>query len=105
MHGTGERNVDAVETHAGCMPLILPALATRLAIDDLVAQIDGLVLTGGRANVEPHHYDGPPFPDDEPIDPERDHTVLPLVPGRETVSELNTTWLLLRAVPNLWSKM
>ena len=31
------------------------------------------------ANVEPHHYDGPAFPPDEPIDPGRDALVLPLV--------------------------
>ena len=29
--------------------------------------------------LEPHHYGGPPFPDDEIIDPRRDATVLPLI--------------------------
>ncbi|MCB1744272.1 MAG: gamma-glutamyl-gamma-aminobutyrate hydrolase family protein [Gammaproteobacteria bacterium] len=79
IHSTGERNVDAVERFSGCLPLVLPALGDRLDIADLVRRIDGLLLTGGRANVQPHHYGGPPFPDDEPIDPDRDATVLPLV--------------------------
>ncbi|GIS87425.1 MAG: hypothetical protein CM1200mP18_01350 [Gammaproteobacteria bacterium] len=47
--------------------------------DRLADRIDGLVLPGGRANIEPHHFLGEPFPDDEPIDPGRDDTVLELV--------------------------
>jgi len=79
VHGTGAKNVDAVERCAGCVPVMLPPLGERLDIESFVERIDGLVLTGGRANVEPHHYEGPPFPDDEPIDPERDATVLAMV--------------------------
>ena len=51
-----------------------PPLGDRLHVDSFAERIDGLVLTGGRAIVEPHHYDDPPFPDDEPIDSERDGT-------------------------------
>ena len=51
----------------------------------LASRLDGLMLTGGRANVEPHHYEGPPFPEDEVRDPPRDNTVLPLV--RECVAQ------------------
>ena len=79
VHGTGAKNIDAVERFAGCVPVMLPALGERLDVEAFVERIDGLVLTGGRANVEPHHYDGPPFPDDEPIDPERDATALAMV--------------------------
>ena len=79
VHATGTKNIDAVERFAGCVPVMLPALGDRLAVESFVERIDGLVLTGGRANVEPHHYDGPPFPDDEPIDPERDATALAMV--------------------------
>ena len=61
------------------MPFIIPAMGEKLDIQATVDSIDGLLLTGGRANVEPHHYGGPPFPDDEPIDPARDGVVLPLV--------------------------
>ena len=79
VHGTGAKNIDAVERFSGCVPVMLPALGERLDVESFVARIDGLVLTGGRANVEPRHYDGPPFPDDEPIDPERDATALAMV--------------------------
>ena len=75
-HAVGEKNVDALETFSQCIPLVLPAVGSRLDTASLVSQIDGLVLTGGRANVEPHHYDGPAFPPDEPIDPGRDGAML-----------------------------
>lgn len=79
LHGTGQRNVESLQRLVDCIPLILPPLGERLDIPELLRNMDGLVLTGGRANVEPHHYDGPPFPPDEPIDPGRDTLVLPLV--------------------------
>lgn len=79
VHATGERNVESLRRMVECTPLLLPPLGTRLDIPDLVRCMDGLILTGGRANVEPHHYGGPPFPPDEPVDPGRDALVLPLV--------------------------
>ena len=79
VHGSSAKNVDAVERFSGCVPVLLPPLGGRIDVESFVERIDGLVLTGGRANVEPHHYDGPPFPDDEPIDPERDATALAMV--------------------------
>lgn len=84
-HGSGERYIRAVSVGAGAVPMVIPALADEFDYVDLAARIDGLMLTGGRANVEPHHYGGPPFPDDEIRDPQRDHTVLPLI--RECVKQ------------------
>ncbi|MBS38418.1 MAG: hypothetical protein CMO26_21145 [Thiotrichales bacterium] len=78
-HVTAEKNIDAVQRFSDCVPIIVPALGDRLQIESFLSHVDGVVLTGGRANVEPHHFDGEPFPDDEPIDPDRDATVLPLV--------------------------
>ena len=65
----------------GGIPLVIPALRERVFICDILSIIDGLLLTGGAANIEPHHYGGPPFPPNEKIDPERDNTVLPLIRG------------------------
>ena len=79
VQATGAKNIDAVERFSGCMTVMLPALGDRLDVEAFVERIDGLVLPGGRANVEPCHYDGPAFPDDEPIDPERDATALAMV--------------------------
>ena len=79
IHGVGDRYIQAVRQGSGGDPLLVPALAEAIDHDRLADRLDGLFLTGGRANVEPHHYDGPPFPDDEFRDPARDNTVLPLI--------------------------
>ncbi len=79
VHATGERNIHALMKMVDCIPVLLPPMGTALDVADLVSRMDGFVLTGGRANVEPHHYDGPAFPPDEFIDPGRDALVLPLV--------------------------
>ncbi|RPI47883.1 MAG: gamma-glutamyl-gamma-aminobutyrate hydrolase family protein [Betaproteobacteria bacterium] len=79
VHATGERNVHSLLKMVDCIPVLLPPIGAALDVVELVSRMDGFVLTGGRANVEPHHYDGPAFPPDEPIDPGRDALVLPLV--------------------------
>ncbi len=79
VHATGERNVHALVRMVDCIPLLLPPVGAAMDIDALVSRVDGVVLTGGRSNVEPHHYDGPAFPADEIVDPSRDSLVLPLV--------------------------
>ena len=79
VHATGERNIQSLLKMVDCIPVLLPPMGAAVDIVELVSHMDGVVLTGGRANVEPHHYDGPAFPADEPIDPGRDALVLPLV--------------------------
>jgi len=76
---TGERSIQSLVKMVDCIPLLMPPVGAAVDVVELVSRMDGLVLTGGRANVEPHHYDGPAFPADEPIDPGRDALVLPLV--------------------------
>jgi putative glutamine amidotransferase len=78
-HAAGETNIDSLSQYSQCLPMILPAMGERLDIESLLPQLDGLLLTGGRANIEPHHFGGVAFPQDEPIDPQRDATVLPLI--------------------------
>lgn len=79
VHGTGERNVHSLLKMVDCIPLLLPPVGAAVDVGELVSRMDGFILTGGRANVEPHHYGGPVFPPDEIIDPGRDALVLPLV--------------------------
>ena len=79
VHGTGQTVVQSVIRHVDCIPFLLPGMNEPYAFDDLAGRLDGLVLPGGRANIEPHNFSGDPFPEDEPIDPGRDHTVLPLI--------------------------
>jgi putative glutamine amidotransferase len=78
-HWVGDKYVRAVSDAAGAMPLLLPALAGRLAAADIVARLDGLLLTGSRSNVEPHHYLGEASQPGTLHDPERDALTLPLI--------------------------
>ena len=79
IHGSGEKYIRAVADGAQAVPFLVPALGGETDLPALIGHLDGVLLTGGRANVEPHHFDGPPFPDDEIRDPARDNTVLPLI--------------------------
>ena len=78
-HGAGESYIGAVAKGAEAMPVVIPALGGDFDAGAVAQRIDGLFLTGGRANIEPHHYGGAAFPDDEIRDPARDATVLPLI--------------------------
>ena len=78
---TSKKYAEVVANFSNTTPILIPAFGAKTNFEVILGQINGLLLTGGRANVEPHHYQGSPFPDDEIIDPERDETVLPLVRG------------------------
>jgi putative glutamine amidotransferase len=79
VHSVGEKYVTAVTDAAGAVPFLVPALGRRLDVDHVLAQLDGLVLTGSPSNIEPHHYAGGPEPENNETDPDRDATTLPLV--------------------------
>ena len=79
VYATGERNIHSLMKMVDCVPVLIPPVGAAMDVVELVSRMDGFVLTGGRANVEPQHYDGPAFPADEIIDPGRDALVLPLV--------------------------
>lgn len=63
----------------GALPLIVPPLGDKLAVDTLLESVDGILLTGGVSNIEPRHYQGGASYEDCPHDPDRDATVLPLI--------------------------
>lgn len=75
---TGERNVRAVAEVAGALPLIVPGLPNIVDIDSLLTVVDGILLTGGRANVHPTYFNTEPHPAHEPYDQNRDAIALPL---------------------------
>ncbi|MBV6418328.1 MAG: Gamma-glutamyl-gamma-aminobutyrate hydrolase PuuD [Steroidobacteraceae bacterium] len=79
-HVVGEKYIRAVIDAAGGLPLVIPALGDELAMDELLAQLDGLLLPGSRSNVEPRRYAGEPSDPGTEHDPARDATTLPLVP-------------------------
>jgi putative glutamine amidotransferase len=78
-HVVGDKYARAVLEAAGCLPLLIPALAEELGLDELLARLDGVMFTGSYSNVEPHHYSGPPSDPGTLHDPARDATTLPLI--------------------------
>ena len=80
-YSTGKRYANAVKQFADAVPVLVPSCIDSNDLDVVLGSLHGLVLTGGRANIEPHHFNGSAFPKDEPIDPERDRVALDLVPA------------------------
>ena len=76
----GEKYVRAVVDGAGCLPLLVPTLDPVLPLRDVLAGLDGLLLTGAVSNIEPHHYSDEPSYEGNLLDPRRDATNLPLIP-------------------------
>jgi len=78
-HVVGDKYARAVLDAAGGLPLLIPALAEELGLDELLARLDGVMFTGSHSNVEPHHYSGSPSEPGTLHDPARDATTLPLI--------------------------
>ena len=76
---TGERNLASVAQVTGALPLIFAGEPTITDIGDLLSAVDGIVLTGARANVHPSRFDTEPDKKHEPYDEDRDAVALPLV--------------------------
>lgn len=74
----GKKYLDAVRL-AGCQPLVVPG-ATREEIDDLLDIAHGVLLTGSPSNVHPSHFGEEVHDPSLPLDPDRDHWTLPLIP-------------------------
>jgi putative glutamine amidotransferase len=80
-HAVGEKYLAAVADAAGGLPLIVPALADRTGVEEILDIVDGLVFTGSPSNVEPAHYKGPNSVLGTLHDAARDATTLPLIPA------------------------
>jgi putative glutamine amidotransferase len=75
----GERNLSAVAEVVGALPLIFPGDPALTDIDVLLDTVDGVLLTGARANVHPTHFGAEEHPSYEPYDRRRDALALELV--------------------------
>ena len=75
----GESNLRAVAEVAGALPLVFAGSPKLTDIRDLLAVVDGIVLTGARANVHPSRFACEPHVSHEPYDEDRDAVALPLV--------------------------
>ena len=79
IHGVGERNLRAVAEVAGALPLMFASTPHVTDIAALLHAVDGILLTGARANVHPSRFRQEPHPAHEPYDEDRDALALGLV--------------------------
>ena len=74
----GERNLRAVAEVAGALPLMFAATPDITDVGALLDAVDGVVLTGARANVHPARFGTEPDSRHEPYDLHRDDLALAL---------------------------
>src|ERR1700756_4390965 len=74
----GERNLHAVAEVAGGLPLMFAGSPEITDIGALLDVVDGIVLTGARANAHPKLYNTEPHAKHEPYDIQRDEVALKL---------------------------
>jgi putative glutamine amidotransferase len=74
----GERNLRAVAEVTGALPLMFAASPDITDVGALLDAVDGILLTGARANVHPKHFRAEPDSRHEPYDLRRDELALTL---------------------------
>jgi putative glutamine amidotransferase len=74
----GERNLRAVAEVAGALPLMFAGCPEITDVAALLDVVDGIVLTGARANVHPTRFNIEPHAKHEPYDISRDEVALAL---------------------------
>jgi putative glutamine amidotransferase len=98
-HAVGEKYITAVADAAGGLPWLIPALGDFYDLPDLVARMDGLLVTGSRSNLEPHRYGRALERPESPHDPARDATTLPLI--REALAQGLPIFVICRGLQEL----
>ena len=81
IQAAGRRNVEAVARVSECTPLLIPGMPDAIDVPDLLDSLDGIILTGGRANVHPNFYGEDLTEAHGAMDEERDTVSLALVRG------------------------
>ena len=79
VQGVGERSLRAVVEVANALPLMFAGAPDLTDIDGLLEVVDGVMLTGGRANVHPTRFRTEPHVKHEPYDEGRDDLALALI--------------------------
>src|SRR5216684_8355697 len=75
----GERNLRAVAEVSGALPMMFAGSPDITDIGALLDVVDGVLLTGARANVHPTRFGTEPHPRYEPYDMQRDALALALI--------------------------
>ncbi|QPC85529.1 gamma-glutamyl-gamma-aminobutyrate hydrolase family protein [Mesorhizobium sp. NBSH29] len=78
-HAAPQQYLEAALTASGVFPLLVPSFGDRLNLDQLLASVDGVMVTGSKSNVHPSLYGGDASEANGPYDPDRDATTLPLI--------------------------
>jgi len=78
VQAVGERNLRAIAEVAGALPLMFAGCPEITDVGALVDAVDGIVLTGSRANVHPSRFNIEPDAKHEPYDVHRDEVALVL---------------------------
>ena len=79
VHTVGVRNLRAVAEVADAMPVVFAGTPDLTDVDGLLELVDGVLLTGARANVHPARFYAEPHPRHEPYDEGRDMLALALI--------------------------
>ena len=82
-HTVTDKYPNALIAAAGCLPLLIPAIGSKVDMCGVLDALDGLLLTGSPSNVHPSEYGGEVLDTEILHDRERDATTLPLI--REAV--------------------
>src|SRR5215469_8917134 len=75
----GERNLRALAEVTDALPMMFAGASDITDIGALLEVVDGVLLTGARANVHPSRFGAEPHPAHEPYDEDRDALALALV--------------------------
>ena len=78
-YGVNDRYPNAVIDAARCLPVLIPAVGSKVDVCTVLDRLDGLLLTGSPSNVHPSHYGAEPSHPEILHDRERDATTLPLI--------------------------
>lgn len=78
-HAAPQQYLEAALAGAGVLPVLVPSFGDRLDLDQLLASVHGVMITGSKSNVHPSLYGGEASDANGPYDPERDATTLPLI--------------------------
>lgn len=78
-HAVGQKYILAVAQAANATPLLIPAVSDYLNIAELVANADGIVLTGSASNLHPSHFNQMVHDATLPVDHARDALTLLLI--------------------------
>lgn len=78
-HCVGDKYIRAVVDGTRGIPFIIPALGADLNFEQVLAPLDGLLLTGGYSNIEPWRYGAENIETDPVRDAARDETACRLI--------------------------